>query len=289
MANLQAIIVSALVLGSLYALTGAGLSVVWGTLRVFNFTHGSLMMLAAYVAWTISRGLGGRNIWTALLVTLPALMGVAWLLELTLVRPFLGRRQAELLALITTLAGASLLENLVQVIWGPRFKQLPPVLVGDQKLLRLAISRHEVVMILTAPLLLLLVSWALSKTRVGLAIRAVEQNHGSALLMGINVRHIYAVTFALAGALATVAGVLLGALHFMTPTMGGEPLLKSFIVVIFGGSGSFRGTILSAYVIGLIEAASTFFVGLYWTPVVLFLAMTAVLLIRPSGLFGVEV
>ncbi len=289
MANLQAIIVSALVLGSLYALTGAGLSVVWGTLRVFNFTHGSLMMLAAYVAWTISRGLGGRNIWTALLVTLPALMGVAWLLELTLVRPFLGRRQAELLALITTLAGASLLENLVQVIWGPRFKQLPPVLVGDQKLLGLAISRHEVVMILTAPLLLLLVSWALSKTRVGLAIRAVEQNHGSALLMGINVRHIYAVTFALAGALATVAGVLLGALHFMTPTMGGEPLLKSFIVVIFGGSGSFRGTILSAYVIGLIEAASTFFVGLYWTPVVLFLAMTAVLLIRPSGLFGVEV
>ena len=289
MANLQAIIVSALVLGSLYALTGAGLSVVWGTLRFFNFTHGSLMMLAAYVAWTISRGLGGRNIWTALLVTLPALMGVAWLLELTLVRPFLGRRLAELLALITTLAGASLLENLVQVIWGPRFKQLPPVLVGDQKLLGLAISRHEVVMILTAPLLLLLVSWALSKTRVGLAIRAVEQNHGSALLMGINVRHIYAVTFALAGALATVAGVLLGALHFMTPTMGGEPLLKSFIVVIFGGSGSFRGTILSAYVIGLIEAASTFFVGLYWTPVVLFLAMTAVLLIRPSGLFGVEV
>jgi branched-chain amino acid transport system permease protein len=147
-------------------------------------------------------------------------------------------------------------------------------------------SAHQAIIVVVAPLVLVGLWIVLKHFRIGAAIRAVGQNREAALLIGLSVERLYMIAFAASAILAAMVGILLGAMRPMTPTMGAEPLVKALIVAIFGGLGSIGGTIGGAYVIGLIEAISTYWVGLYWTPAVLFAVMIAVLLWRPSGLFG---
>jgi branched-chain amino acid transport system permease protein len=275
------------VLGSLYSLISTGIALVWGTLNVFNFVFGTQIALAAYIAWTVSErgGLGAGLLW-GFVIALGASALVGVVVEWLLVRPFLKRPNADLLAMVTTIAGASFLQNAIQIAWGPRLKQLPRVGRGDIEILGTAIGIHEAVIIVVAPLVLLLLAAFLRRTRYGTAIRAVAQNPDAARLTGMDVGAVYSVTFALSSALAALAGVLIGAIFFLTPTMGNDPLLKAFIVVVFGGLGSLAGTAAAAYLIGLIEATSAFFLGLYVTPVILFAVMIGVMWFRPQGLFG---
>ena len=287
MVSFQSVLVSGLVLGSLYALMATGLSLVWSTLGIFNFSHGVLMMLGAYVAWTVTDGAGlGLGLAAGIIVSVVALIGVGGLIEWTLVQPFLTRNNTVLIAVITTLAASVVIENGALLTWGPRLKQLPPVAEGSARLLGVAISAHELVIIIVAPIILAALWSFLRFTRLGSAIRAVAQNRESALLLGINVPVLYMTAFGLAAALAALAGILLGSSRFLVPTMGAEPLTKAMIVAIFGGLGSLGGTIGGAYVIGLLEATSNSYVGFFWTPAILFVLLILVLIFRPTGLFG---
>ena len=117
-------------------------------------------------------------------------------------------------------------------------------------------------------------------------IRAVGQNPNAAKLIGIDVSRLFIVTFALSAALAGLTGVLLGSVRMVTPAFGSEPLVKALIIVIFGGLGSLGGTILAAYLIGLLEAALVFFIGIYWAPSMIFVLLIVILLLRPQGLLG---
>jgi branched-chain amino acid transport system permease protein len=105
-------------------------------------------------------------------------------------------------------------------------------------------------------------------------------------LMGLDVPRLYALAFGLSAAMAGLAGIFVGGLRFMTPTMGADPLMKALIVVILGGIARFTSPIYAAILVGLVESFSNYFVGLYWTPAVLFALMIAVLIVKPSGLFG---
>jgi branched-chain amino acid transport system permease protein len=282
-----AILVSGLVSGSLYALMASGLSLVWGTLRMFNFAHGTLLMLGAYAAWYVSdpRGFGlGLHLGIPAALVLVGLLGIV--LYVILVRPFITRPGADLVVIITTLAGAAFLQNGAQEVFGPRYKQLDRVLEGQVQFLNTAVGLQETLIIIATPAVLLTLALLLKRTKLGLAIRAVEQNHDSALLVGVNVGRVYPFVFAVSAALAALAGVMLGGLFFITPAMGSDPLLRAFIVVVFGGLGSLPGTVVGAYVIGIIEAVAVFFVGLYWAPVVLFVVLILVMILRPTGLMG---
>lgn len=283
--DLQAIILSGLVLASLYVLMSTGLAIVWSSLRIFNFAYGALMSLGAYAAWTFSDRLPVAVSLSAVLAMV-VLFGVGVLLERLLVEPFANRSDISLVAIITTLAASIFVENSIQIIWGPRLKRLDPIVTGSVEVLGTKISMQEAMIVICAPLLLLLLWFLLKNTRLGMAIRAVEQNSDAAYLAGVNPRLVYAITFGISSSLAAVCGIMLGSLRFITPTMGAAPLLKAFIVVILGGLSSLGGTIASAYFLGLLEAVSTSFVGLYWTPVVLFTLMIVVLIFKPSGLFG---
>jgi branched-chain amino acid transport system permease protein len=285
--TLAAILVSGMVSGSLYALMASGLSLVWGTLRMFNFAHGTLVMLGAYAAWYVSDSLGldlGLIVGIPAALVLLALLGVV--LYWILVRPFITRPGADLVVIITTLAGATFLQNGAQEVFGPRYKQLDRVLKGQVELLNTAVGLQELLIIVATPTVLLALAYFLRRTKLGLAVRAVEQNHDSALLVGVNVGRVYPLVFAVSAALAALAGIMLGGLFFITPVMGSDPLLRAFIVVVFGGLGSLPGTVVGAYVIGLIEAIAVFFVGLYWAPVVLFIVLILVMILRPTGLMG---
>jgi branched-chain amino acid transport system permease protein len=322
-----AIIASGLVSGSLYALMASGLSLVWGTVRMFNFAHGALVMIGAYSGWYISNRGGlaktlqplGKNItqnseewgilgdllhplgeWMltvkgglGLVVGVPVAVlfcGLAgYLIYVLLIKPFVGKPGADLIVIITTIAGASFLQNGVQVVFGPRYKQLDRILKGPPlEVLDTAIGLQEVLIIVLTPVTLILLNLFLKHSKLGLAIRAVAQNDDFARLVGINVNQIYTLTFIVSSMLAGLAGLMLGGLFFILPTMGAEPLLRAFVVVVFGGLGSLPGTIIGSYVIGLIEQTSAYVFSLYWAPVVLFATLILVLIFRPRGLMGGE-
>jgi branched-chain amino acid transport system permease protein len=285
--QLFSIVISGVVLGSLYALMAAGLSLVWGTLRIFNFAHGAVLALGAYLAWGIATAIGGKEgIIVALALAVPAASLVGVGAERILVRPVLRRPNSDLIAMITTLAAATLINNVIHLIWGPRLKRIPVLFEGTVMLGPAAISLQDLFIIVLSPTILVGLALFLKQSRTGTAVRAVTQNSDQAHLVGIDVPRIYAFTFGLASGLAALAGVFLAGIFFMTPTMGNDPLLRAFIVVVFGGLASLGGTIVAAYLIGLVEAVSVFFLGLFVTPIVLFGMMIAVLLLRPRGLFG---
>ena len=245
------------------------------------------MTLGAYLAWQIGTAEGfGLGATIGLVASVVFIIGVGSLAEMLLVRPLLGRANVLLLVAITTLAASNLIENSILLTWGPRLKQLPPIIDDVFTLGPVKLSAHEAVVITLSPLLLFALWVFLKVSRVGAAIRAVSQNTEVALLIGLNVRALYSLAFGLSAGLAAFAGVLLGSIRFIVPGMGTEPLVKALIVVIFGGIGSLAGTIGGAYVIGLIEATSTALIGLYWTPVLLFVLMIIILVARPTGLFG---
>lgn len=285
--SLNAMLVSGIVLGSFYAIMASGLSLIWTTLGIFNFAHGVFMALGAYVAWTISDA-AGLDLWLGIAIALAvaAVCAVGILTERLFVRPFYGERNMLLITTMTTLAVMMFLEKGIQFVWGPRLKQVRPVLTGDVTVLGVTISAHEAFVVCLAPVLLFGLWGFLRLTRTGRAIRAVGQNAQAARLIGINVPAMFAITFALSAGAAALTGILLGSIRLITPGLGSEPLIKAFIIVIFGGLGSLGGTIGAAYVIGLLEAFLIVTVGMYWTPSALFLLLILTLLVRPQGLFG---
>ncbi|BCM17445.1 branched-chain amino acid ABC transporter permease [Mesorhizobium sp. J8] len=285
MDTLLATLVSGLVLGSLYALMASGLSLVWTTLGVFNFAHGALMMVGAFIAWTVSEAVGAGPVAGVVAGTLGAgLIGIV--IERLVIRPFYASRNMLLVTAMTTLAVTIILERGAQMIWGPRLKQLPPLVNGEIRLFGNAISAHEALLLVAAPIILVALWRFTVSSKIGRSLRAVGQNQDSAALIGVDVPTAFALAFAISAALAGLTGALLGSIRFITPAMGSEPLTKAMIVVIFGGLGSLGSTAGAAYLIGFIEAFLVLWVGLYWTPFALFLLMILVLLLRPNGIFG---
>jgi len=282
---LLSILIAALVSGSLYALVAAGLSLVWGTLGVFNFAQGALLMIGAYVAYYFGGKALGRS---GLLFGLPTglimlgLLGVV--LYFLLVRPFVGSPTGELSVIIATLAASTFLENGAQQFFGATFRKLPPVLTGHLSISGNSVDWQQVIIIVVAPVILLGLAAFLKYTKTGFAVRAVAQNEQSALLLGIPVSRIYMFVFFVASLLAALAGILFGGQFFVTPSMGGDLMLQAFIVVVFGGLGSLTGTVMAAYIVGLITAASNYYIGLFWTPAVLFAFLFIAVIVRPSGL-----
>ena len=284
---LLSIVIAGLVAGSLYTLVAAGLSLVWGTLGVFNFAQGSLLMIGAYVAYYAGGRAWGRS---GLLLGVPSGLIVLGLLGIVLyfvlVRPFIGSPTGELSVIIATLAAGTFLENGAQQFFGATYRKLPPVLTGNVTIAGNSVDWQQVIIIVVAPAILLSLSAFLKFTKTGFAIRAVAQNEPSALLLGIPVNRIYMFVFFVASLLAALAGILFGGQFFVTPSMGGDLMLQAFIVVVFGGLGSLTGTVMAAYIVGFITAFSNFYIGLFWTPAVLFTFLFIAVIVRPSGLVG---
>ncbi len=282
--DVTAIIVSAIVLGSLYSLMASGLSIVWSVTRVFNFAHGSYIMLGAYFAWSLIDI--GQPLFIAGIGAVVGTSLLAVVYEIVLIRPLLKSESAVLMVSVTTLAAAMININSVQMIWGPRVKQIPRLANGTVKIFNTAVGVQDIVIAVVAPLAIVVLAGFLRWTRLGFALRAVEQNHDLSKLIGISPKLAYSVTHAVSGALAGFAGFLLGAVVTVVPTMGNDPLLKAFIVVVLGGLGSITGTVVGAYAVGFVIAFSQYTLGLYWTPVVLFFILIVILTFRPTGIMG---
>ncbi|HXF74234.1 MAG TPA: branched-chain amino acid ABC transporter permease [Actinomycetota bacterium] len=281
-------VVSGLVMGSIYALMTVGLTLIYGTLRTLNMSHGALLMIGGYVAWLSFQGAGLPPVAGLVLATaVTFLFGI--LIERLSVRPLVGKAgfDFEMTAFISTFAVTVVLQNAALLVFGARNKAFPPLLEGRLDLVAgVSVTRHSVLMATVALGLLGALQAFLTRTRYGLAIRAVAQQLDAARLMGVPAGRVYSLTMGVASALAGIAGVLLASVFFVSPNSGDLPLLKGLIVAIFGGLGSVRGTILAAFAIGLLESLVSLSLGVKWSLPVLFLFIMAVLLVRPSGLLG---
>jgi branched-chain amino acid transport system permease protein len=279
--------INGLNLGSIYALVAIGLTMVYGILRLINFAHGDLMMLGAYLALALLFN-AALPFGIALLLPMLLIGAVGMLVERVAYRPLRGAPAVAML--ITSLAVSSIFQNgmIIAVTAQPQAFRLPTALTQRHTLAGVSVSTLDLLIIGVTLALMILLSLFVTRTRVGIAMRACAENLNAARLMGININQIIAVAFAIGSALAAVAGFFwAGKFTTIEPFMGFLPGLKAFVAAVIGGIGNIPGAVLGGYLLG---CAEIFFVGFLppafsgYRDAFVFLLLLVVLLIRPHGL-----
>jgi len=281
--------VSAVLLAGLYATMAYGLGLVYGVLRLVNLAHAGVLMGGAYLGFVLHRRLG-IDPYLSIPLVLVASFGFGVLVYRGLVRHLPrgagGGPQSLLLLfgvwLVLRNAAYLLFTGDDRVIRTPYSTRAVQLLGGFVSVSRVAVFAVA----LLVPLVLQLV---LSRTYLGMAIRAVAQNAPSCTLVGIDVERVYALTFGVGTALAGLAGLLSATLFSFNPAFGAGELLKSFVVVVLGGLGSVVGTGLAALLLAVVEVFAILVLPAYLTSAVGFVMLVLVLVLRPSGLFGQRV
>lgn len=281
-------LVNGLSQGMLLFIIASGLSLVFGVLRVINFAHGSLYMIGAFVAYSLSTLLTGGSIYSFLLLLLivpPIVALVGFVLELTLFRRVY--RQEHLLQLLLTYALVLILDDTVRVIWGgdPRNVARPDILAGSVQFLGLALPSYNVFILAIGPFIALALWFLLYRTRAGNIIRAAVSYPDTLGALGVNVSWVMTATFMLGCWLAGLGGVLTAALANIDLGIGMEKIIECFAVVVIGGLGSIGGALLGSLVIGAGITILQLPLG-RWALIFPYALMALVLIIRPWGLFG---
>lgn len=308
-------LVNALSAGSLYALMAVGLAMVFGILRLINFAHGDLMMIAAYIA-AFSLG-AGLPLAIAIPVMVAGTVLVALLMERIAYRPIRGAPDVAML--LTSFAVGQILQNgtLLTTRLADKPQQIafpsPEGLGGVATIGSITVPQVNIISFFAGTLLLGLLTVFVTRTRLGLSMRAAAEDLVAAQLMGIKVNRVVATAFAIGGALASVAGLLFAVqAGQINPYIGFTPVLKAFIAAVIGGFGSIAGAVVGGYVLGFLEVFVTALTGLgdllppgsvpepvreflqTWLPGTLasyrdafvFIALILVLLVRPQGILG---
>ena len=294
-------LVDGLVSGAVIGLGAIGVTLTYSILRFANFAHGEFISWGAYFTLAVTGLLGmvaGQPpapigpfsfTWAILLAGLVALMltgGLALALDRVLFRRL--RQTGEGIVAIMASFGASLaLRSLLEAIFTSRPAYFTHALqIAKPVGLGLRITPNQAATIAATALLVTGTHLMLTRTRMGRAMRAVAENPSLARVNGIDVEGVIRVTWMLGGALAAASGIVVGLLVQVRPSMGFDLLLPLFAAAILGGIGSVPGAVLGGLIVGLSQAAAVAFVGAQWRGAVAFVILIAVLLVRPSGLFG---
>jgi branched-chain amino acid transport system permease protein len=274
---------SGLAIGSVYALMALGFVLVFQATGVVNFAVGQLVMLGAFLGVTTgSKLLGGLGGWAFALV-LMTIAGVAF--YLLVYRPL--SRRPLVTVIVGTIAIGIVLQNLALQVFGALPRQLPsPFGSGTVELAGVSLSVHQLVTLAVTALAVAALYWLLFRTPLGIRVRAVAQDPDAARLMGINVAAVHLFTWSLAGALAGLAGLLLGPIWFVDASLGDPLALKAFASTIIGGFGSVPGAVLGGAVVGVTESLCAAYVSSAYKDAIVFGLMLAVLFVRPRGLLG---
>lgn len=276
------------VMAAVLALTAVGLSLVFGVMRVVNVAHGEFFMLGAVVAWFVTQTIPGPPAvaFAAALIICPLVVGGIAALADTLI---LKRLNYDPEATIVATIGLSyIFQQAALSFYGPDAR---PVLAPFDIRIQLpwfGYSGYKIAVVVAAFVILLAVWYLMTRTRAGLIMRATQLDRDTARAFGINVDRVYAGVFALGAGLAAIAAVLIVPIQQAHYLMGHDPLLLSFIVVIIGGLGSLRGTLVAALVIGLSDGVISVFFSPTLAKIIATLLVAMVLVFRPQGLFGAK-
>jgi branched-chain amino acid transport system permease protein len=254
-------------------------------MHIINFAHGAIYMLGAFVIYYFFFQWGLPYLFTFLLAML--LLGAfGFLVERYIYRTIQGGIEPTLVAL---LALTTFLQAAGYPVFGPLDKHVPSVFKGSWTLLGMAMSAERLIIIPIALVLVVGLYLFINKTKIGGAMRAIEQDKEAAALQGVNVNIINALAFAVGFALAAASGALMAPIFKLDPMMGEQPLLKAFIIIILGGLGSIPGAILGGLILGFIDSILATAVGVEPAFLLSFVFIILLLFFRPHGLFGYEV
>ncbi len=276
-------VVNGLLLGGIYSLVALGLTLIFGVLHVINLGHGALVTLGAYTG-VVFVGLTGLDPLLALPVA--ALFGflIGVVIERTVVDSLIGGPLFN--SAVGTLAVDMVLVTLILLVFSPTPVPLDSVLSFESfRIGPLSIPVMRLAIFVIGGALGGSLALFLRRSRLGRSIRAVQMDPEAAALQGVNVRRTYAVTFGLGAALTSVAGLMVGTISAVRPTMGYDYLLVAFIVVILGGLGRPLGALVAAYLYGMAANLSVLLVGAGWTQAIAVGILLLLLLARPQGIF----
>lgn len=270
--------------GCIYMLLASGLNIIFGVMKLVNFAHGQLLMIGAYITWSISVG-SGLNAYEAILVSmaLVAVLGVG--VERLTFRRVLGTEKLN--EIFVSLGLIYIFENVALLLWGDESQHIASPFEGlSLNLQAFSISYDRIIAMFAVVAILVVFGFLIYRTKIGLAMRATSQRNVTAMLMGINVEKIYMITFALGSAMAAAAGGLYGIIFTFNSQSGALPTIIAFAIIILGGLGSIRGAIVGGLLYGIAEQMATLLLGGIWASAVAFALLIVVLIIRPNGLFG---
>jgi branched-chain amino acid transport system permease protein len=278
-------LVSGILTGSLYAMIGVGLTIIFGVMRIINMAHGDMVMLGMYSSfWALT--LWHIDPFVSIIFWVP----VAFLIGMLTYRFLLKKivPAGELNTLLYT-AGLSLfVSNLALLVWTGDYRTIKlDYAVMPLRPFGIAVPIPLAIAFGMAILITVLLYWFLVKTDTGRAIRATSQEPMAAALMGVNAAQMEMVTFGLGAALACGAGVLLAPSLYLYPTVGEILVAKCFVIVVLGGLGSVQGAIAGGLLLGVVESLGAVYVSVPYKDAIGFVIFLLVLLFRPSGLFGV--
>lgn len=279
-------IFNGLTLGMCYALLAVGYSLVFGILRLVNFSHGSIYAFGAHTALLlVAMNLG---IVPAVLLSLvfTGLLGV--LIDKTALEPLRKKNSIPIASLITTIGISNIIQNLLTVYFGSEKKAFPALFdFGVISFGNIQITWTQICICIVSLGLMLLLVLVVKKTKIGLAMRACEQNPKAANLMGVNVNFVISFTFFLGGVSAAIAGALIsGYYQIVYPNMGYMAGLKAFAAAVLGGIGSIPGALVGGLLVGVSESMAATFLGSTYRDCMAFVILIIVLIVRPNGLFG---
>lgn len=289
MSSFLAYTVNGLVLGSTYALTAIGYSMVYGILELVNFTHSTIYMVGAYLSYILV-SIAKLPLWLGFLlsVVLTGLIGVSY--EWLTLRPLRERKQPKFAMLICTIGTSIVLQNTFFLLMGSETRQFPTIFEGKSiEIMGFNITMAQVFIIISTVVLLIAFTLFINKTRIGMAMRSCSQDTEAAELMGINVNHVVSFTFFLGSALAAVAGVM-GCMSYRSVdvSVGAAIGTKTFASTVLGGIGVFYGGVVGGLIIGLTEVYTAAYIGSNYRNIPAFIILILVLFLRPTGLFGAK-
>ena len=273
-----------LALGSIYALTAIGFTLVYGIISLINFAHGDVYMMGAFFALTALNA--GLPLPVAFLVGMLGAALVGFVVSRFAYKPVFQAPRINLF--LCAIGAAYFLENFAMLIWGPETQTFPAVV--DNTMYRLGIftvSTLQLIILATSVVLVLLLTWIVQWTKFGRAMRCTSQDMDAAKLMGINTNRVVYVTFMLGSALGAAAGVLVGMYYqAVYPMMGFVPGLKAFIAAVIGGIGSIPGAMLGGIIMGVSESLGAAYISSGYRDAIAFIILIVILLVKPSGLLG---
>jgi len=281
----QQIIVFTALKGSIYALLAVGFSLIFGVARMINMAHTAFYMLAAYGVWYFSKQLGLGVIESCIIA-----MVITTLLGMLIYRFILDRvREHHATVLLITLALAIFFQQLMFILFKGTYRTVSSYVGGFVTILGVRISGQYILTIGIVAVMIIAVWLLLSKTKLGIAIRATAQDAEIANLMGISISRVLLITMGIATFLGAIAGVIMAPSTIINPSMWSSPLVMMLVIVVLGGLGSIKGSVIGAFIIGFVETFMLFMFaqGGYLTLTFVMLVMVIVLIVRPGGLFGI--
>ncbi len=280
----EEIIIYGAVQGAIYALLALGFSLVYGVGGILNLCHGAYYLVGSYgfyLTWLIMGGVNGYYIGMLIgvIVAILAAMGSYFLI----IKPLEGN---EISILIGTFAIGFFIEQLVIVVYDPKFHAIPSIFREYINVLGVNLQVHYILLIFISIIVVILVTLFINKSKIGKSIRAVSQDREAAMLMGINADRTLLYTIIISGFLAGVAAILFTPVDIVAPYKGWPVLTGAIAVVILGGMGSLPGSLIGAFILGYTRILTSYLIDPVYTALVPVVVIVLILVIRPRGLFG---